>query len=116
MVRVKSGNLERNRHKKWLSKAKGFSGRSKNVFKVGHSRVTKALQYAYRSRKLLKREMRSLWISKLKGGITNLSDDLNYSTFVNHNRKHKILLNRKIMTELLVSEPETFKTLIKMNS
>lgn len=115
MVRVKSGGIERRRHQKWLEKAKGFSGRSKSTFKAGYPRVMKAMQYAYRSRKCFKRDTKSLWITRMSAGIQHYSTELNYSTFIHAMKQLGIGLDRKLISNLVVSEPQSFSTLVTLS-
>ena len=98
------------RHKKVLSMAKGYRGRNKNVFRVAVEKVEKALQYAYRDRRTKKRNFRSLWIQRINAA-TRLHD-MTYSRFMNGLTKAGIELDRKVLADIAVREPETFAKLV----
>ena len=98
------------RHKKVLSMAKGYRGRNKNVFRVAVEKVEKALQYAYRDRRTKKRNFRSLWIQRINAA-TRLHD-MTYSRFMNGLTKAGIELDRKVLADIAVKEPETFAKLV----
>ena len=109
MARVTTGNVRKNRHKKVLKMAKGFRGRSKNCFRVAVERVEKSLQYQYRDRRTRKRDFRALWIQRINAGVRQ--HGLVYSQFINGLKLAEIELDRKVLAELAVSEPEAFKEL-----
>ena len=90
--------------------AKGFRGRNKNVFRVAVEKVEKALQYAYRDRRAKKRNFRALWIQRINAA-TRLHD-LTYSRFMNGLTKAGIELDRKVLADIAVKEPETFAKLV----
>jgi large subunit ribosomal protein L20 len=110
MARVKRGVTTHARHKKILKLAKGSRGRSKNTFRAAIQRVEKNLQYAYRDRRTRKRDFRSLWIQRINAGARQ--HGLTYSQFMNGLRKAEIGLDRKILAELAVNEPEAFESLV----
>ena len=110
MSRVKAGVITRTRHKKIIKRAKGYYGRRKNTFKAANQAVEKAGQYAYRDRKVRKREFRSLWIQRINAGVRQF--DMKYSTFINGLKKKGIELDRKVLSELAVNEPDAFKLLV----
>ena len=83
MSRVKRGVTAHARHKKVLKAAKGYYGRRKNTIRVAKQAVEKAGQYAYRDRKVRKRNFRSLWIQRLNAAVRELDADMTYSTFIN---------------------------------
>eukprot|EP01133_Synstelium_polycarpum_P007615 gene7615-8909_t len=89
--------------------AKGFYGRSKNCKSLARERVEKSLEYNYVSRRLLKRDMRSLWIQRINAGVRQ--HDLTYNTFTRAMVASDVVINRKILSELAVSEPYSFKSL-----
>jgi len=111
MVRARPPNRALKREK-ILALAKGFRGRSKNCYSIAIRRVQKALQYQYISRKLKKREMRSLWITRIN--IATREHNVNYSTFMNKMVQCNIQLNRKMMSELAIHEPRSFKALTEL--
>ena len=109
MPRVKRGVTARARHKKVLKMAKGYQGRNKSCYRIALEKVEKGLQYAYRDRKVRKREFRSLWIARINAAA-RLSG-LSYSRFMNGLSRAGIELDRKILAGLAVSQPEAFARL-----
>lgn len=107
MSRVTTGTTRKNRHKKVLKMAKGFRGRAKSCYRVAVQRVEKSLQYAYRDRRTKKRDFRSLWIARINAGVRE--HGLVYSQFINGLKLAEIDIDRKVLAELAVSEPEAFK-------
>ena len=110
-MRVKRGNVSRKRHKKILKLAKGFIGARSRIFKVANIAVMKKLKYQYRDRRVLKRNMRSLWIVRINAAVREMG--LSYSKFVNMLKKADIQVNRKMLAELAANEPEAFKVLVE---
>ena len=110
-MRVKRGNVLRKRHKKILKLAKGFLGARSRIFKVANIAVMKKLKYQYRDRRVLKRNMRSLWIVRINAAVRELG--LSYSKFMNMLKKADIQVNRKMLAELAVNEPDAFKVLVE---
>jgi large subunit ribosomal protein L20 len=110
MARVKRGVIARARHKKVINQARGYRGRSKNVFRVAVERVEKGLQYAYRDRRVRKRNFRALWIQRINAGARE--HGLTYSQFMNGLKKAGIELDRKVLSDLAVREPAAFKSLV----
>ena len=98
------------RHKKVLSMAKGYRGRNNNVFRVAVEKVEKALQYAYRDRRAKKRNFRSLWIQRINAAAR--LHDMTYSRFMNGLATAGIELDRKVLADIAVKEPETFAKLV----
>jgi large subunit ribosomal protein L20 len=111
MSRVKRGVTSHARHKKIIKMAKGYRGRSKNCFRIALQRVEKALQYAYRDRRNKKRDFRGLWIQRINAGARELG--LTYSVFINGLSKAGIQVDRKIMADLAMNQPEAFKSLVE---
>ncbi len=111
MARVKRGMAAHAKHRKVLTLAKGFRGRSSTCFRPALERLEKAWQYAYRDRKNKKREMRALWIQRINAAVRELG--LKYSTFVDYLKKAKVSIDRKILAKLAVENPEVFKSLVK---
>ena len=109
-MRVKRGNVLRKRHKKILKLAKGFLGARSRIFKVANIAVMKKLKYQYRDRRVLKRNMRSLWIVRINAAVREMG--LSYSKFMNMLKKADIQVNRKMLAELAANEPEAFKVLV----
>ena len=110
MARVKRGVTTHARHKKVLKKAKGYRGRNKNVFRAAVERVEKAGQYAYRDRRAKKRTFRGLWIQRINAG-TRLHG-VTYSQFMHGLSKAGIDVDRKILSDIAIHEPEAFKALV----
>lgn len=110
MARVKRGTTGHARHKKTIDAAKGYRGRNSTSFRVAIERVEKGLQYAYRDRRTRKRNFRRLWIQRINAG-TRLHG-MTYSQFMNGLTKAGIEIDRKILSDLAVREPDTFKALV----
>ena len=111
MTRVSRGVTTKARHKKVLKKAKGYYGRRKNVFRVAVQTVERSMQYAYRDRRNRKRDFRGLWIQRINAGAR--LHGMTYSQFMNGLKKATIEIDRKVLAELAVNQPETFKTLVE---
>ena len=111
MTRVSRGVTAKARHKKVLKKAKGYYGRRKNVLRVAVQAVERGMQYAYRDRKKRKSDFRGLWIQRINAGVR--IHGMTYSQFINGLKKATIEIDRKILAELVVNQPETFKVLVK---
>jgi large subunit ribosomal protein L20 len=109
MPRVKRGVTAHARHKKVLAQAKGFRGRRKNVFRVAKQAVMKAGQYAYRDRRVKKREFRALWIARINAGARQFG--LSYSAFMNGLKKAAIEIDRKVLADLAVADKAAFAKL-----
>lgn len=105
-MRIKRGNVNRNRHKRILKLAKGFIGARSRIFKVANTAVMKALKYAYRDRRTTKRNMRRLWIVRINAAVRERG--ISYSRFVNACKKANIVVNRKMLAELAVNDKEAF--------
>jgi len=106
MPRVKRGVTARARHKKVLTKAKGFRGRRGNVFRVAKEAVMKAGQYAYRDRRNRKRDIRALWITRINAAVRELG--MSYSAFMAGMKKAKIEIDRKVLADLAVLDKPAF--------
>ena len=98
------------RRNKIIKAAKGYFGRRKNVHTVAKNAVEKGLQYAYRDRKNKKRTFRALWIARINAG-TRLQG-MSYSVFMGKIHAHGIELNRKVLADLAMNHPETFKAVV----
>jgi large subunit ribosomal protein L20 len=110
MARVKRGVTAHARHKKTLKKAEGYYGRRKNTIRTAKAAVDKAMQYAYRDRKIKKRNFRALWIQRINAA--SRMHGLTYGRFIDGLGKAGILVDRKVLAELAVSEPAAFKALV----
>ena len=107
MARVKGGVTAHARHKKVIKQAKGFRGRRKNTFRVAKQAVEKSMQYAYRDRRVKKRDFRSLWTQRINAGARE--HGISYSVFINGLKKLNVSLDRKILADLAMNEPNSFK-------
>ena len=111
MSRVKRGMTAHARHKKVLNMAKGYRGRNKNVFRVAVEKVEKGLQYAYRDRKAKKRSFRSLWIQRINAATR--IHDMTYSRFISGLVKAGVELDRKVLADIALKEPQAFAKLVE---
>ena len=107
-MRVKRGNVSRKRHKKILKLAKSFIGARSRIFKVANIAVMKSLKYAYRDRRAKKRSMRRLWIVRINAAVRERG--MSYSRFVNACKKSNVIVNRKMLADMAVRDPEAFQT------
>ena len=110
MPRSVNAVASRRRRKKILKQAKGYFGRRKNVFTVAKNAVEKALSYSYRDRKTKKRTFRRLWITRINAAVRE--EGLSYSQFMSRLHKNNISLNRKVLADLAMNQPEAFKELV----
>ena len=106
MTRVKRGNVAHKRRKKTFKLTEGFRGSSSKLFRTANQQKIKALQYSYRDRRQKKRIFRSLWIARLNG--TARLYGTNYNTFIKKLKINKIMVNRKILAQLVLYESQTF--------
>jgi len=110
MARVKTGPSRRKRHKKVLKRTKGFRMTRGRLYRVSKEADLHAGQYAFAGRKLRKRDIRRLWITRINAALTPY--EISYSKFINGLKKAKIELNRKILSDLALSDPKTFKSIV----
>ncbi len=110
MSRVKRGIVSRRKHKKLLELAQGYRGSRSRLVRTAKQAVLQAGQYAYQGRKNRKRDMRMLWITRISEAVKPY--DISYSSFVNKLQKSKIELDRKILSNLVVNDPEIFKSIV----
>lgn len=110
MARVKRGVTTHARHRKIIKLAKGYRGRSSTNFRIAIERVEKALRYAYRDRRAKKRNFRGLWIQRINAGVRQ--HGLTYSRFIGGLKKAGIELDRKVLSDLAITQPEAFKLLV----
>ena len=111
MPRVTKSVTAKSKHKKVLSATKGHYGARSRLYKTAKQSNIKALQYAFRDRKNKKREIRSLWISRINAGARAVG--VSYSNFINGLTKNEILLNRKVLAEIAVNDAATFEKIVK---
>ena len=112
MPRVKRGVNTKRRHKKFLKLAKGFYGRKKNVYTRAMEQVMKGWQYAYKGRKLKKRDFRQLWIARINAACRE--NGISYSKFMHGMKKANVELNRKQLAELAVADAASFAKLAEL--
>ena len=111
MARVKRGVTAHAKHKKVLEQAKGFFGRRKNTIRAAKAAVDKSLQYAYRDRKNRKREFRALWIQRINAAVRE--HGLTYSRFISGLITAGIEVDRKVLSDLAITEPATFAAIVE---
>jgi len=111
MSRVKGGARAHARHKKVIKQAKGYYGRRKNCFRTAVQAVEKAGQYAYRDRRAKKRNFRALWIQRLNAAAR--LHDMTYSSFMHGVKLAGIELDRKVLSDIAIREPEQFAAIAK---
>ena len=110
MPRSVNSVASRARRKKVLKQAKGYFGRRKNVWTVAKNAVDKAMSYAYRDRRVKKRNFRSLWIARINAGARR--HGMSYSQFMGKVKANNIELNRKVLADLAMNHPEAFKAIV----
>jgi len=111
MARVKRGVTTHARHKKLLDQSKGFVGRSSTNYRIAMERLEKALQYAYRDRRVKKREFRALWIQRINAAVRE--HGLTYSVFFNGLKRAGIELDRKVLAAVAFDDPTAFAEVVK---
>jgi len=112
MTRVKRGIATKKRHKRLLKKVKGFWGQRNNIFKRANETLLRAMAYAYKGRKLLKRDMRALFITRITAAVK--AHNSSYSRFIYALKQHDIELNRKMLSQLAIFEPQGFAAIVAM--
>lgn len=113
MSRVKSGKITRARHKKIVGQAKGYYGNRSRTFRTATQAVDKANQYATRDRKARKRNFRALWIQRINAAVRAVDADMTYSRFIAALNKAGIEVDRKVLADLAVHEPEAFNAIVE---
>jgi len=111
MSRIKRGVASKARHKKILKMAKGYRGRAKSCIRVAIEKVEKGLQYAYRDRRNKKREFRALWITRINAAVRE--QGMVYSTFMSAVIKAGLGLNRKMLSEMAIHQPQDFNKIVE---
>ena len=111
MPRSVNSVAKRARRKKVLKQAKGYFGRRKNVWTVAKNAVEKGLQYAYRDRRAKKRNFRALWIIRINAACR--IHEMNYSEFISKLKSNNININRKVLADLAVNDPDGFKAIVE---
>ena len=110
MARVKRGVTAHAKHKKVLKAAKGFYGRRKNTIRVAKQAVEKSLQYAYRDRKVRKRNFRALWVQRINAAVRE--HGLTYGRFIDGLNKAGIEIDRKVLSDMAIHEPQAFAAIV----
>jgi large subunit ribosomal protein L20 len=110
MARVKRGTTAHARHKKVLEQSKGFRGRTSTTYRAAKERLEKSLQYAYRDRRNKKRDFRGLWIQRINAGVRE--HGLTYSQFMHGVKLAGIDIDRKVLSDLAIREPEAFAAIV----
>jgi large subunit ribosomal protein L20 len=113
MSRVKGGTTTHARHKKVIKAAKGYYGRRGNAYRTATQAVDKANQYATRDRKQRKRNFRALWIQRINAAVRAHDEALTYSRFINGLNNAGIVVDRKVLADLAVNEPEAFGAIVE---
>lgn len=113
MTRVKNSVVKRARHKAVLNRTKGFRMTKNRLWKVAHEAYLHALDYSFQGRKDRKSDIRSLWIVRLNAGLRAIDEKYSYSRFVANLAKKNVILDRKILAGIAVSDPATFEKIAK---
>ncbi len=112
MTRIKRGTVVKKRHKRLLKQTKGYWGQRKNIFKRAKETLLRAMAFAFKGRKLKKRDMRALFIARISAGAKQ--HGLPYNRFISGLKKANVALNRKMLSQLAIYEPEAFEQLVKL--
>ncbi len=112
MARVKTGTVTKARHKKILKRAKGYFGSKHRLFKTAKEQVMHSGKYAYRDRRQNKRNFRKLWITRINAAARE--NEISYSKFINGLNKAGVVINRKMLSEIAISDPKAFSDLVKV--
>lgn len=113
MTRVKRGVVTKRRHKKLLNQAKGFWGQRKNIFKRAKETLLRAMAFAFKGRKLKKRDMRSLFIGRVKAAAEQ--NGTKYNKLIHGLAVNKIELNRKMLSQIAIYDPAVFTHIVKLS-
>lgn len=112
MTRVKGGTISRARHKKVMKEAKGYFGSKHRLYKSANEQVMHAGKYAYRDRRQKKRDFRKLWITRINAACRQ--NEISYSKFIDGLNKADIVVNRKMLSEIAIDNPQAFSELVKV--
>jgi large subunit ribosomal protein L20 len=113
MARVKGGTVARNRRKKVLKEAKGYFGSKHRLYKTAKEQLLHSGTYAYKDRKRKKRDFRKLWITRINAACRE--NNISYSKFINGLNKAKLSVNRKMLSEIAITNPSSFKDLVEIS-
>ena len=111
MARVKRGTTVKQKHNKILARAKGYLGRHHSTYRAAREKTEKAGQYAYRDRRVKKREFRRLWIARINAATR--ANGMSYSRFINGLAKAGIEMNRKVLADMAIYDAATFAKLVE---
>ena len=111
-MRVKRGKVSKRKHNKLLESVKGYRGSRSRLVRTAKAASLHSGPYAFHGRKLRKRDFRTLWITRISEAVK--IQDMSYSVFINKLAKSHVGLDRKILADLVVNDPETFTTLVEM--
>ena len=111
-MRVKGGSTTRQRRKAMKRRVEGSWGTRHTSFKIAHQTFIQAQEYAYRDRKNKKRDFRKLWIARINAACRPL--DITYSQLINGLKKQNVAINRKMLSELAISQPDEFKLIVEV--
>lgn len=111
MARVKRGTIQRRRHNKVLKAAKGYRGLRSSLYRQAKNAVAKAGMHAYAHRRTKKRDFRRLWIARLSAACR--ANDISYSKFIYGLAEKKIILDRKVLSDIAIHEPAVFEEIVK---
>lgn len=112
MARVKGGTISRARHKKVMKQAKGYFGSKHRLYRTANEQVMHSGKYAYRDRKAKKRDFRKLWITRINAACR--LNDISYSKFIDGLNKAEVVINRKMLSEIAIDNPESFTNLVNV--
>lgn len=112
MTRVKRGQVKRRKHKKVLKEARGYYGSKSRSYKIAKEQLLKSMSYAYRDRKNNKRNFRRLWITRINAAAR--INGISYNEFISGLKKASVDINRKILSEIAVSNPDAFQKLTEI--
>lgn len=112
MTRVKRGIVTKKRHKKLLKETKGFWGQRKNIFRRAKETLLRALAFAFKGRKLKKRDMRSLFIMRIKAAVE--THGTKYNKFIHGLKKADVMLNRKMLSQIAIYDPAVFGKIVQI--
>jgi large subunit ribosomal protein L20 len=112
MPRVKRGQIKHKRHKKILKEARGYQGRRSKLYRSAKQQLIRSLAFSYRDRKQRKREFRRLWITRISAAVK--PHGLNYSRFIKGLTKANVEINRKMLSNIAIEDPDAFKAIVEV--
>lgn len=112
MTRVKRGLATKKRHKKLLKETKGYWGQRKNIYRRAHETLLRAMAFAFKGRKLKKRNMRGMFVSRVKAAAE--AEGLKYNTLIHGLKKAHVALNRKMLSQIAIADPAAFAKIARI--